>query len=249
MTHLKSTISSGSTRFLRRLPCLLAALLPLAAACGSDEPTYVAPTTGRPPCASNNDCPNPEPYCVAGRCVQCTESGPCGNPDQLCDLVTYQCKVACSAAAECGGQLCAPRGVCVNCIGDTDCTSGNERFCDTALDRCIECRADLDCNADHRYCNLERSHCVECRSNLDCPGGTCTDGGDCEIPCFSDAQCGGKKPACSLSTGTCVECLADSYCPADKPGCRVSDLKCSDCSIDLHCATGTLCNVAEGKCE
>ncbi len=141
-------------------------------------------------CSSSAQCVGERAFCelTSGQCVECLVAGHCSESDHSCDIADFHCKRS--------------------CLGDPDCSSGSEPFCEATRKVCIECRIDADCSSgsDSR-CLTTTGKCVECRGDADC----------------SNAE----KPFCPLTRNECSECLVDGHCPAGKR-CDRSDFQCRD---------------------
>ena len=165
------------------------------AACGDHPAMFVAAAV----CRSNVDCGGDARLCAGdGRCVECLQQADCGGAS-ICDAVSRACLDRCSSAADCGGdRLCAPRGLCVRCVTDADCGSSSGS------------------GPGGGFCSPELDRCIECRSNIDCGGGTCSAEGEC-AECTTNAECRPDEPFCDVNRRECVECVTDAQC---RPGTR-----------------------------
>ena len=94
----------------------------------------------------------------------------------------------CSTSDDCAppAPYCHPtRGVCVQCIGDLNC-SGISNACDQAKGVCTSCVTNADCSTLLPYCSAALDRCVECVTDANCGSsgihcrdgvcGTCGDG-------------------------------------------------------------------------
>lgn len=86
---------------------------------------------------------------------------------------------ACPRACSAFGQVCHPhRMICVECLGDADCTTGAP-FCDRGRGECTECRVHSDCPLATPLCAF--GHCS-----------VCPDGRDHDGLCDFDPRCSGR---------------------------------------------------------
>ncbi len=133
----------------------------------------------------------------------------------------------CRSDRECSamGRICNRMlGICVECLQDTDCASG-EACRSGVCEAVVPCASSRMCAG--LVCDLERGYCVECITQTDCEGEQICRDGDCVDPprgCSSDRECSEIGLVCSMAAGHCVEC--------------VSDL---DCSSDRYCGEGGAC--------
>ena len=98
--------------------------------------------------------------------------------------------------------------LCRGCANSTECStdtmgtgSGEDRLCDSATGRCVEC--------------VMNSHCEvgeECSSVL----------GLCAAPCAAPGDCTTDDIYCDEAIGFCVECLLDEHCDPEEV-CRNSE--------------------------
>ncbi len=163
-------------------------------------------------------------------------------------------RVPCADDTACGGLRCqVTTGMCVACVGDTDC-SGALRHCDTAQGICVECNnASTDC-AEHHVCDQQTRRCVD----------TCNDGDDrCPVSGFSCdvvhkicTECDSlrpckvsSRPVCDPPTGRCVECAGDAQCPALKPVCDRRSGRCVACVRSVECDAGFVCDPTTLTCR
>lgn len=116
----------------------------------------------RPPCATNDDCPQTRVCDGFARCVP-----PTGGTECMED-------VDCPVAMNCVSQLCRacpsdePDGACMPCqpgVADP-CGDEIEGVCDYEVFVCVQCNEDIDCSGDD-LCQL----------------------GACSPPCMDDADC------------------------------------------------------------
>jgi hypothetical protein len=82
------------------------------------------------PCDENRDCPQAKPFCVSGRCVQCSGSGEesQGCPDEKVCLQGRCVAEACDESYDCpSGHICVAGRCCSTlfCTTTSDCCPGN----------------------------------------------------------------------------------------------------------------------------
>jgi len=143
------------------------------------------------------------------------------------DLKVSVQKMTCAVNDDCpAGEVCDPGfDRCVpTCDDNTDCSEGYT--CADPVDmppqRCIECEADDDCEADERpYC--DNGACAACRDDDDCDGDT---------------------PHCAH--GSCAPCATDADCAGDDI-CNAAAV-CGACSENWDCPVGQVCEMEEGTC-
>lgn len=129
-------------------------------------------------------------------------------------------------------------GACVPCAEDRHCTSGDQNRCDLVSHRCVECRANADCEPDE-MCDPTTRRCrPRCGGDT---GGTCTtelpvcDGARGACACTEEScERISDRPRCSPTLRLCVECLGAFDCDGDEPYCL--DGACVRCTTDAHCA-------------
>ena len=212
------------------------------APCGGATPICDPDSLQCRACANDGDCaarPGPEDQCLPdGRCSRCDPANHagCGN-NQLCCNLTCQatsangqceaCGVACDADSTDG---CAARQC--RCGGAAEC-GGQTAFCDDPNDRCVNCRADGDCDAAEPEC--VQSRCEACDPADD--AGCAADGGN---------------PVCDAGTKTCRACGADGECNGNGNGDQcVADGECETCDTvdDAGCAPGGRAPICAGNPE
>ena len=193
---------------------MLSAALALVAGCGDDTP---------PPLTC-------EPVCSPG--WHCTESGCVRDDGNLSDLAVPAMDGGggtCSPACGAGTPHCNPRGLCVPCLEDAHCPTG--QVCKVLMQTSIcvpGCADDTRCTPGSRCC-----------------GGTCVDVSKDGQNCGSCGNaCMGNNARASCEAGQCVigSCLAGwgdcNMNPAD--GCE-TNLR----SDPVNCtACGMTCNLA-----
>lgn len=179
----------------------------------------------------------------------------------------------CMSSANCdsGAPICAPQGVCVECVANGNCGDGDicdsvsgkcTKACATAADCtsneicaargvCVECSVNADCAArDGQFCDTAVGVCVGCRSDLDC-GGThrfCdTASAEC-VTCRVTADC---APNQLCQGGDCVtHCASNADCSAGAPACLVDTGVCVECAGDADCSADKPgCVLSEHRCR
>jgi hypothetical protein len=160
----------------------------------------------------------------------------------------------CTDDTTCAGLHCqVSSGMCVACVGDTDC-SGARRHCDTSAGVCVECNSTVDCGLGRR-CNVATKRCIDTCIDSDDPcaaaGFVCD--GDLKlcIECKSSENCSepNMPHVCDLPIGRCVECTANAQCPSTKPVCDRRSGKCEACVTSAECASGAVCDPATLTCR
>jgi Cys-rich repeat protein len=170
-------------------------------------------------CASNADCGAGFPHCNVelNACLRCLTSDHCSGT-QICHPYG-ECAAPCVTDANCSGQrVCDAYGRCVypgqfgsECSVDADCFVGGScvngycRACEEDLQnpgQCETCNAGVMCDSGN-VCDYQAFVCVECRDDDDCGAGELCMLGECQPPCFNDAQCPGGL-VCHLGLNRCV---------------------------------------------
>ncbi len=263
---------------LRHTLILVALGLTFAAGCGGSDESGLSSGTGgqfgNNSCTSNAQCTGGDPYCVGGRCVECTGAGDCTDPGQVCDSVTNECKTTCTDPTQCtsgGAPLCSARGVCVRCSTNADCPQ-DDPICNPALDECVECSTASDCPAGEPFCIAGRGKCAECLNNGHCgaakpfcdgdgsceeclkegdcgAGARCVDK-ECVTKCTGDAQCTGDRRFCNTATGVCMECRDNTHCTSGgSPYCETGSGQCVECLTNDNCDPDKVCRPNDFKCD
>jgi hypothetical protein len=139
-------MSRGAAMKIRGAAVLLCAV---ALGCTRANPDY---------CESAADCPGGGCDPVTHACTApgtpdaapaCATSAQCADPAAAwCDPASHLC-VPCADSGQCGEQpmdrrLCAPGGVCVECLTSNDCGAPAEPVCGAA-GQCAACTADAQC--------------------------------------------------------------------------------------------------------
>jgi Cys-rich repeat protein len=171
-----------------------------------------------------------------------------------------------------GGRI--PCGTANNGTGCNP--NGNNRVCDIANNRCVQCTSNADCLANpnqmgNPFCDtvgtnmagLPNDTCEECLTNTDCGAGMVCLNNNCQATCASDADCAAtpNTPVCNL-TGTppqCVQCTTNAQCAGvtdmngvPRPFCRLpmtnNAFSCRACITTADCAPGLTCSNG-GNCN
>jgi hypothetical protein len=199
-------------------------------------------------CLSDGDCPEASaPQCNGGSCGSCTGPAACTGRERatLCDRMAGSTRghcVECTAADEtpCEGKVCdvvsrvctdrdpATRGICQDCVSDTECVTGHRCvpmfFKDERRDKayCLKLpscdppyastpitRASLSGAPATQYCGIDesRTSCEAIAALID----------DVRCPQGSDDECGAPGAICrTVNEGTnrCTYlCSIASECP------------------------------------
>jgi hypothetical protein len=203
-----------------------------------DEPNEPPPPDAGP----EDPLPSPPPACETEACEACVTSGACsvGSTVLFCHPRSGECALPCDASAgaqapgNCpAGQLCAPGGICVGCLGGGDC-AGQEPACDLTRNRCVECVVGGDtCPLARPVCDPDELRCVECNADDECGTGlVCFEEAQRCVQCQTDLDCRGSDDdvLCLPGENRCVECVTDADCrlsEPDKPFCS-SERECED---------------------
>ncbi len=159
------------------------------------------------------------------------------------------------------------------CSSDKDCTPLG-LLCDVRIEKCVQCRNDLECGGGKRCAGGSCQMVVACKTSLDCAGvqnnenicdpGSgecvqCTKSTDCPMnhecagrrcvaytPCQNSLQCPGGQ-VCHPQLDRCFECVADADCGVGEV-CAGNTCR-TGCKSDNQCTTaGLLCNTTAGYC-
>ncbi len=115
-------------------------------------------------CCRSSDC---APHCNQTRCG-CLSS-PCSAG--LCDTTSGMC-VECLGNTDCPVGTCESH-VCTECTQDVDCMDPAAPRC--VANACVACTSDVDCSAPVPFCYTMENRCVQCLQPLDCDDGdSCT---------------------------------------------------------------------------
>ena len=207
--------------------------------------------------------------CKASSAPKCYYKMLCGcETDAQCTVAPYSrcaqtsaysgylhCREPCTSDADCTDEWSLlsrcklPDAKCVQCLGDSDCSSGSSKYCLLASNICVECRSDLDCAGSSRpLCLVSTGKCVTCTTDQDCAkseDGRACDAASGRCTCRTDADCASLpfKKVCDPAAG-CRECKEDSDCGPASLGnkCNFFSQYGADegtcyCSTDEDCAT------------
>lgn len=219
--------------------------------CSETLPRCDLATSSCVECLEAADCAAGRPFCVEGRCLECTSDVDCDDP----------------TASRCGG------GTCGACITDFECAHLSATpMCDVARRRCVECTGETEAaRCGDRACAREEGVCTEnargtldfcepCRADSECLVGACVPHAFMDEPvgtfCFVEAAEGAcasdelvlRRPYSTAAWAISVDGREATYClpPATTTcaGIRSTRLA-SACHRDEVCgATG----VADGHC-
>ncbi len=215
--------------------------------CADDEECRagqcVAVTGG---CSSSADCPPRASRCDGSRFIYDTSNGACRSrtcdytgvsatetcvAGEVCDATRgcISASTGCESDGDCPGQVCAPDGRCVDCVGPADC--GDGETCSPAG----ECVSAASCSSD-----------AQCRALVDPATVTVEDVYcDPEVGCMYAGRCnsdgsGFPLPLPSTNDPFNASCSADTSCSivfsllsAACTGCTVGD--------DTTCRRGETC--------
>lgn len=159
-------------------------------------------------------------------CVACVDDAPAGMTDSGCSAATPACDTS-------GG---AP--ICVECLGDGDCSGG--LVCDAGSNTCVTCQdtapgggIDMGCNMTTPVCDdsVATPICRECTMDSHCPADErCNASNECEFFCDDDADCAGMPgmTVCDAGSGSCVACTDDMSGGATDSGCSAAAPLCDE---------------------
>ncbi|MCC6621171.1 MAG: tandem-95 repeat protein [Deltaproteobacteria bacterium] len=185
-------------------------------------------------------------------CVRCLDdNGDQDVPDTGCNESLPACDRDGVDPDGAGPEL-ADGPVCVECVDDGDCDTGE--VCDPTTNMCVPCRDTAPGGGRDAGCPLEtfptEPICDLALNPDDCV--TCLDDADVG---FIDTGCTTGQPAChdtyeTTGTRTCVECLDDKDCPSG--ACDEETMKCVVCEdsapgaqLDNGCVVlEPICNLA-----
>jgi hypothetical protein len=127
------------------------------------------------------------------------------------------------------------RGACVQCVADSDCTSGHTCY----GNKCVAvaaCQRNSDCSVG--VCDTSNGRCIDCVSHDNCGASNkiCLFN-VCRTTCKSNADCSALGMVCDTSVNACKQCVTNKDCPASWY-CLVSV-----CAPDLCDTTQSACNV------
>lgn len=236
-----------------------------------EAPLVCDPEMGCVECQTNADCTNDAAtICESYRCVQCTISD-ISNCQDNDTCFNGQCANICNQPADCNGvqgcfnptcdinrcvcctensncvqentNICAPNGVCRQCLSDSDCLGvfddGSRPKC-RADGTCVACLVAEDCKQPAE-CQADNTCLPKCCSTSDCVLGSSEP--VCDVPsglcvaCTSTREC--LVGTCDLDSGRCIQCASDGDCATELPAC-VDDV-CRECSATQPCADPNVC--------
>lgn len=152
-------------------------------------------------CTGSNDCADPTPVCVEGRCVACHTDSDCPGAATCGDDGLCVPPALCTSSQECGeGQLCD--GYSGDCVPPFDCR-----------EPAFECPGEMVCVAQTGEC----AAAAPCASSEGCPFGSVCLGaasgdGVCGS-CRNDGDCPGAQ-RCQLEEGL-TQCVEPAQCTSD----------------------------------
>jgi Cys-rich repeat protein len=182
-------------------------------------------------CSSSKKSPGTTDGSGSGSGSACLNDSTCAPPNPYCEP---------------GG------GVCVECLGDPNCTNG--RFC-SATHQCVECVMDSQCGGGGGmpYCSPQ-GRCVECLAPGNCmTGQTCnTNDYRCVPTCTASTMCQAPIAVCDTTKGYCVQCtqMTDCAMTFNRHVCDTTNDTCVQCLMDTDCTTAprTKCNTMFNAC-
>jgi hypothetical protein len=144
-----------------------------------------------PPVQMDASEPRPDPGPRDAGCDAMSCAPPLPEASPMLDAeppAAPSCEGGTCQAGVCDGGACEPEEgcnatypICARCSDDDDCDDGDpeERYCDTARGRCVECLASEDCANSEPFCR--RGECDECMTDDHCLGGLRCRNGECGI--------------------------------------------------------------------
>jgi hypothetical protein len=200
---------------VRRVGASLLVMLGLGSACGDvtsdliSTPDAGASEAGE--CSEDSQCIlDVRPRCETDsqRCVQCLQTEDCPS-GSVCTLPAGTCVLGCgSAGCPASSPICdQATNLCRGCADNDECSadtmgSGEDRLCDDATGRCVECILDSHCDEALEFCSSVLGLCAP----------RCEDAGDCMT----------DDIYCDQTIGFCVECQLDEHCEPEEV-CRNSE--------------------------
>jgi len=150
--------------------------------------------------------------------------------------------VVCTTTANCRlpGLVClTAESRCVECVGNSDCSSG---ICDTTDHRCVECNAATDCPSATQG-EVKPSQCTANHH--------CLNGCDDSTPTLCPSKPGALIFACTSFGGgvsMCAYCTSNTQCAAGQT--CTADHTCVSCQSDATCGgANRFCDtVFTGRC-
>ena len=219
-------------------------------------------------CAVDRDCPDglhcPED---GSACVECVIDEHCIVEDEPARCGDdHRCVAVCDQDHGCEEGRCdLGAGVCVECLGDGECSLGE--VCEGL--RCeAGCRDARDCPEDLR-CDPGIG-CIQCVEDRHCPTlagvGRVCEAGECRPGCEEASDCRAGQ-VCHPDSRACTACGEGAPCGdglaclvggcqlrcADDGGCPGEDLHCTDAGVCVDCLNAEHCDGAAclegGSCE
>lgn len=144
-------------------------------------------------CELSSQCQVLEQQCNEGNDLACEEFNTrnCDRCELKCEEGACVQDLSCDDDQDCGFDGNCSNGECVQCESDGDCPG--ETQCED--NRCVDiCETDESCPLFH---DCEDGDCVEtgCQNDRECVlftndgNATCSDDGECLLPCTTDAEC------------------------------------------------------------
>ena len=223
---------------------------------GAAMSTSTSTGTGTVSCVDDVDCGT----ALAGSCKQkicsssvCTDmadptnkpandNNPCTSEACTGDGMPYHPAIQAGMPCEGMAGVCNGSGACVQCVINSDCTTGTTPSCDTTTNTCGSCSDNIkngaetgvDCGGSCKACTGD-----PCSTGGGCLSGKCVD----KVCCATD--CNGTCQVCNIqgSLGTCTNA------PAEQPDPACNALVCdgagacktpagAPCSLNSGCASG-----------
>lgn len=175
-----------------------------------------------------------DPSAKADAIAAVSVPGDAASADTAVATAGGDCSSGCTGQ---GGKLvCNPVSAkCVQCLIASDCV-GEQVCIDQHCMPPVGCNTDLECAAFAGVC--VGGQCADCHTAADCPEKMACKSGQCvpsDMPCHTEGECSGDRPACAVVQGECVQCTASSQCPIST---FCSEFKCKP----------DVCPAGQGKC-
>jgi hypothetical protein len=145
------------------------------------------------------------------------DGGPCGIcpvDEPVCndDLECVQCTAEDDDYCEERGRRCdTDEFVCVQCLGNSDCTAADAARCDTDTHECVECDSHAQCTGVDEL--PDNGNACDDGLCVDCTAGTES------TTCVNYKSCNPATRQCTNTTvgsrDVCEKCIADSECGND----------------------------------
>jgi hypothetical protein len=206
---------------------------------------------------SGDACPGAVCDEAGDRCVECLSDGDCedNNPctDDACDanVCTHVNNTdSCNDGLYCTQTDTCSGGVCVG-VGDPCDPQSSTPVCSEALNQCVECETNAQCN-DGNVCTTDlclMNVCTNNANNLPCDDGlfcTATDICSATVCVGTGDACPGQL--CDESSNVCVDCFTVADCSDDGLACTVDGCVNGACVYapdDTVCDDGLFCNGPE----